>query len=109
MDTNEFLPIIGYKLTGFEQVHDYWQLKFENGILSIFTKFNFDGFSNSTSATEILKALSELTVVDAYYDDIALSIDFGGLYILASLKQEDYTGPEAICWYGPENEIMVFN
>ena len=109
MEYQPYFFLSGLKLLSASSEHGTLSLSFDDGVLSVFNSITGSGFESSVKAAEAVQFLCGCTVLDAYSEQGRLNLDFGGIYLHISLKDEDCSGPEAACWHGKDGRIIVIN
>lgn len=86
------LSLVGRHVTAADVVHDYVQLKFDNGdVMNVFNEYGLEGAEASG-----IHAIVGLCVAAVSVQSQELRIDFGGLKLSVSLLDAAFRGPEAI-------------
>lgn len=114
MSSEYFNPIIGEKLSAVVFVLDYHQLQFDGPGFTILNPITVT--SNGSSVPEgddqfrnrLCDQIAKIVKRVDYKENDSLVIEFeDGSIISISLKAEDYCGPEAIIFYGVDNQSVV--
>lgn len=92
MTMSPLAGLIGHCLTGVERVHDYVQLRFDNGdLLNVFNEFRIEG--NRDADITVIVGLV-VNVASTGKDEVCLRL--GSKTFRISLLDSAYRGPEAI-------------
>lgn len=98
--------LLGVKLSKAEVVHDYLQLRFENGvILNVFNAFRMREFS-----IDDLSKISGCEICAVRIDETSVEFEFlGGGSIWVGMSDDDYQGPEAMEYIGAAGDRVVWS
>lgn len=98
--------LLGVKLSKAEVVHDYLQLRFENGvILNVFNAYSTREFS-----IDDLSNIFGCDVCAIRIDETAVEFEFsGGGAIRVGMSDNDYEGPEAMEYIGATGDRVVWS
>jgi hypothetical protein len=109
-----YVCIVGEKLSAITFVLNYWQLHFDGPTINALTRVQVsadgkvlrdgeDGFRDLICG-QIKKTVAEVVVVESQ----AFTVGFeDGTSISISLKAEDYVGPEAVVFFGPNHTVII--
>ena len=103
----------GRVLSSIEFVQDYVQLRFDGPCLTMYTHPNIDHTEGrscwgSTGYRDRLCDQIGSTVTDAWANEAEVSVGFeSGTVISVSMKDEDYSGPEAVQFVGEDGSLWV--
>ena len=103
----------GRALSSVEFVQDYLQLRFDGPCLTAYTRPRIDNADGRLlwGTPRFRDRLCELigaTVTDAWANEAEVSVSFdSGTVISISMKNEDYTGPEAVQFANEDGSVWV--
>lgn len=104
--------IIGAKVQRFEGIYDYWHIITDKGIINIYNPSKY--YTTQEKYLEI-KDVKEEDLINAIVTNITfkttryLKFELNNKNILkTSLKEEDYTGPEAVSVHYNTGDVIVF-
>jgi len=97
--------LIGAKVKKTEEVYDYVQLYFDDeSILNIYNRFTINDKKNQKISTVL-----DLIVIQIIETEDIVTLNFSSNRKIAiSLKDEDYSGPEALELIDPNGQIAIW-
>jgi hypothetical protein len=105
MPTSILSPLVGHQITTADQIHDYVQLKFDNGdVLNVFNEYVVNGAGVSG-----IHALIGQRVVTVHTQPNEVRIKLGELSFSVSLLEKAYRGPEAIEYIKSSGSRVVWS
>jgi hypothetical protein len=103
--TGNLSYLIGSKIVSITKLHDYWQLRLGDDLITIYNPLNLEGFSRDDPSRT--SAGLFLTNVEESKDAIVLRFS-GGATLAIDLRDESYSGPEAVVLTKHTGEIIVW-
>lgn len=103
----------GRVLSSVEFVHDYLQLRFDGPCLTAYTHptIDYTGGRVTWGAPGYRDRLCEqigATVTDAWANEAEVAVGFESRTVISiSMKDEDYTGPEAVQFVSEDGSLWV--
>jgi hypothetical protein len=94
---------IGQQAKGIEE--EYTQIRFDDFTLNIYNPIHYWGMESEDSHQLLGMKVRELKLTGT---GIFFHLEGSKISIEIDLKEESYTGPEAIALYGPGNICIVF-
>lgn len=105
MPTSMLSPLVGHRVTAADVIHDYVQLRFDNGdVLNVFNEFAVGGVG--TSGIHLLIG-QRVAAVCAQPHEVRLEL--GELIFSVSLLDTAYRGPEAIEYIPSSGSRVVWS
>lgn len=105
MTTSALSPLVGRRVVAAEVIHDYVQLRFDNGdVLNVFNEYGIEGAVGSD-----VRALTGQCVAAVFTQPHEVRLDFGDLRFSVSLLDVAYRGPEAIVYIPSSGSRVVWS
>jgi hypothetical protein len=104
--------IVGAKIKEVKEVHDYWQIVTDRGIISIYNacSFQIEGRSFGLNELDKHEIGNNLIIACEIKENEYLRFNVDDRYIIeVSLLDEAYIGPEAVAVNFNSGETMVIN
>ena len=98
---NALSELIGFTVTKVESIHDYLQITFSDGsIMNVYNKYSYDGNVSD---------LENKTLISFSEHSDGVELRFLGSQFEIGLRDDDYSGPEAIALRRPGKEPVIWN
>jgi hypothetical protein len=105
MPESVLFPLVGHRVTTADVVHDYVQLRFDNGdVLNVFNDYEIEGSSLAT-----LHALIGKCVVAVSTQPREVRLELGELSLIVSLLDTAYRDAEAIEYIPSSGSRVVWS